>query len=1696
MSKKILSIILVVAMLLTVLPLSVFAKDDGKFNYVSIGDSTTNGFGFSSYYKDGKDVRGFNQVVPEAYPALITEMLKKEGKDVELHQFAGSALRNDDLHAILDENHIDDDYTGRVFAGHYKAANSKGEEWFETWGKLIDAGVTDCATGEKVLRDAFRSEIADADLITYYLGSNSFGTFITGALTDNRYGDSDNLQDLLAHLGIPKEQINVAEIRQKFMGFLTAQLANQVDIEAFDKQFGTYVDLFVQSYVGCVVYFTKNIEIIRKLNPDCDIVVVGLHNYVDFLKADFNGQIVDLGDFYGKILELANIYMAYSCPLANDYYYADLAKVDYPIFVKELVDGKPSETAQGYLDEMVGGIAKGVVPALNSYPDKTVGSMLRGWYEKGFTDSDYVLVAGLASSMGLVDATASQTLSGLGLELKDALKLADLYHTGNDAFVPAFDNLLTALSATEPSVSTLQALLKQGNNYISFQTLKTYMSLIEFFGLAQSTGLDGYLTMLDGIGAQLDTFKNYGRVQELLLSCVSTDAFNLNEVLGALNNGLSMDAIGNEVAAVNMGQKPALSDSTKTLINLYFMFMFPNGMGIGAHPNEEGHKVMADTIYSAYKNKTAAKDYMGAKLLDTAAELVDELIKAKGDVTVQSYSDISLESTTVNTYTSLGDSTVFGFGLEDFAVNSKVFADTYGYKACSEYAYPALLAEKLGVESENFNQLSMGSLRVEDILAILKNDTTGDEYYTGSIISLLKTHAGGLQSAHNDYVSSIEKSDLITIAMGGNNFGTFINAQIDRLSSGKKPIALDWTKFSSNELTVIRGAVNQALDMLKQFNGNSQIEMLKVLAETVVYEYVSVIKTYDDVLDEIHRINPKAKIVFLGLFNPVSEVYYQKDGTNSKIKLGKIVDILMANLNKEFRNYAEKNSGYCVFVNTEDAEIFIDTDKSADKNLANDKYVPYITADHGLANHPNKDGHYYMYRQILKALGLKAKDCVYNKTVNLADSGIYNFTLNGHDLGEYEFTKTQNGYLISKEGKYLTFDNNAVGTNGNKSEAYEWKYQNGSFSATVTVSQSPSFSFWFFGFGTTNRTTTYYLTANDDGFAVSQENRNNAVLLTETVENEEHTFDNWTLTETGKHTHICSLCGYSENGECEYTEDHLCNLCGGRDPKYTPQCISNKTVSLTEGKLVFTLGGKEVDEYTFAKSGNGWTIKDKDGKYLAFSNNALAVSDNPFVWTYSSNRFSVSTANTSSAVMWSFGFGGSRPATYYLVYNSGKLAVSTSTANATASFAEKIENFNHTFDENYTKADGEQHYRTCLVCGKEEYSDCVYGKDHLCEVCGRIDPNLVYVTATFETGQDASTAPKSQTVIKDEGKITKPSDPTRIGYLFDGWYLSEELYDFAQILSADITLNAKWAECTEHNYVDDYCTKCGAKDPLAVAFCSGDKKVSLAEGKLSFVLGGTKIGDYTFAKSGNGWTIKDKDGKYLALSNNALAVSDTAFVWNYSSNRFSASVTTQASGGGFGLWSFFGFGSRNTATTYYLCYTGGKLAVSTNTSGSDAEFTVYTESNEHSGKWTTSLKTHTRICEVCGKTETENCQYGEDNKCKVCGGYNPDAVKVEVSVSLSQRSGGNQGFGGIFGFLFGGFGSRTTSTTYTAAITARATGSTVAKTEYSTNDGDTWSNGSTITSNSQIEKFLIRVTDANGKIYNFKYENSVVTEIK
>ena len=263
--------------------------------------------------------------------------------------------------------------------------------------------------------------------------------------------------------------------------------------------------------------------------------------------------------------------------------------------------------------------------------------------------------------------------------------------------------------------------------------------------------------------------------------------------------------------------------------------------------------------------------------------------------------------------------------------------------------------------------------------------------------------------------------------------------------------------------------------------------------------------------------------------------------------------------------------------------------------------------------------------------------------------------------------------------------------------------------------------------------------------------------------------------------------------------------------------------------------------------------------------------------------------------------------------------------------------------------------------------------------------------------------------------------------------------------------------------------------------CKGGKEVKISDGAHEMRIHGKSYGTFTFAWVNDkaGWSIQNADGKYLSFDNGKLVLRDTAYVWKYDAKFYTTTEEKTSSG-----WGWWGRPSTKV-TNWYLVGDGTDLSISKSDTNADVKLYDAMESTEHSfGKWTPAEDgKHTRTCTICGATETGDCTY-ENGACTVCGALDPDNASVSVSATVTKRTSGGGGWW---------WWNRPTTTTWEARITATGTGVDIDKVEYS-DDGKHYLTGTSFTSDTEITKFYIRVTDSKGNVTKWLYENGKVTQ--
>ncbi len=156
-------------------------------------------------------------------------------------------------------------------------------------------------------------------------------------------------------------------------------------------------------------------------------------------------------------------------------------------------------------------------------------------------------------------------------------------------------------------------------------------------------------------------------------------------------------------------------------------------------------------------------------------------------------------------------------------------------------------------------------------------------------------------------------------------------------------------------------------------------------------------------------------------------------------------------------------------------------------------------------------------------------------------------------------------------------------------------------------------------------------------------------------------------------------------------------------------------------------------------------------------------------------------------------------------------------------------------------------------------------------------------TVTFDS--NGGTPVNSQT-IKEGGKATKPSNPTREGYDFDGWYLNlsdPNAYDFNTEVKADLKLIAKWSQKTIESEElslssSNVSLKVDETMTLEVNLPDGVTLSDLVwSSSNESIVKVSSNGKLTAIKAGSATiTVKTKDGKYSVTCNVTVTGDDVA----------------------------------------------------------------------------------------------------------------------------------------------------------------------------------------------------------------------------
>ncbi|MBQ1270343.1 MAG: hypothetical protein IIY11_01660, partial [Clostridia bacterium] len=166
--------------------------------------------------------------------------------------------------------------------------------------------------------------------------------------------------------------------------------------------------------------------------------------------------------------------------------------------------------------------------------------------------------------------------------------------------------------------------------------------------------------------------------------------------------------------------------------------------------------------------------------------------------------------------------------------------------------------------------------------------------------------------------SKVKAADIVTVNV--NNI--FAIDCVKSFMSGKA-VELGWTKLFGAEKAA---RIGEALAMAKEYfagmglgtmMGLDLADLMTVLIECYVYDYVNTVIYIDDIVKTIHELNPKAEVVLVGLVNSFDGLVMEKDGIT--VNLGEMFGIIVEAGSRYMTTVAVQNEK-TTFINAAAAE--------------------------------------------------------------------------------------------------------------------------------------------------------------------------------------------------------------------------------------------------------------------------------------------------------------------------------------------------------------------------------------------------------------------------------------------------------------------------------------------------------------------------------------------------------------------------------------------------------------------------------------------------------------------------------------------------------------------------------------------------------------------------------------------------------
>lgn len=615
--KKSLALILTVVMCLGMMPATAFATDSGqsakKITYVALGDSMAQGYMFTDYNEvaTGNPATnhycGWQGSSENGYIKKFAKDLKEDFGEVDLRDLTVQGLQPDEVYAFLKPETFD-------FNSMTVGAKKHIGWWVGDLHTDAEQNPGDDGEGKYHIFDTFKDmsdyyidSIKKADVITYDIGMNYFGTY----LTDIR-GEDEVFTKLMKD-SCYKNQIE--KVRKELSDYMKANGLGNVE---------NRIEGILYAYASYLYYTDKCIDAIYDLNPDVEIILIPLSNPHRDLYVEINGIKLSYSKVIDIMMESLNLYMSTINKNHNRY---TIAKLDGPVisFADELYyyPDSLSEDAKAMLGKTVLGYS-----GILGYEDRAVPDEIQKLYTEL---AIYGPQANQAMSMlaDKIDASGAVIKNGLVFDHMVYDYIAQKYgkdQAFNDFYGKNFVNWFWNVLFGSP-ISLDSGLVDDTNTYkdtimYCSATIHDYNVDRARAAIAAGTAKEWQEHIIEAINAILFNW------EDLCLKAATYRTFPINYLSGDL-------AASGELTVEDMIRLLDDPDSATKAELTALHAAIRNGQaarGFGAHPCPRGLDVKYRAVVKAYDN------CVRAKLADKAIKPADGTCCMKSNmVTLSTY---------------------------------------------------------------------------------------------------------------------------------------------------------------------------------------------------------------------------------------------------------------------------------------------------------------------------------------------------------------------------------------------------------------------------------------------------------------------------------------------------------------------------------------------------------------------------------------------------------------------------------------------------------------------------------------------------------------------------------------------------------------------------------------------------------------------------------------------------------------------------------------------------------------------------------------------------------------------------------------------------------------------------------------------------------------------------------------------------